>query len=126
ARRVLSRRRAARMSKRMVLVMVLCAVGLALALACASAPGGYADAADGPATKPLAPGDHRVELEHGGRKRFYLVHVPPARSAAAPDAAAPPAAPLPVVLVFHGGGGNPAQLARQIRFDALADREGFV
>lgn len=34
--------------------------------------------------------------------------------------------PMPLVLAFHGGGGNAAQMERYSRFDQLADKEGFV
>jgi polyhydroxybutyrate depolymerase len=36
------------------------------------------------------------------------------------------AAPAPLVLVFHGGGGNGPGTERLTRFTALADREGFL
>jgi len=51
----------------------------------------------GPASAALAPGNHRIALQHDGRSRSYIVHVPPA---AAESGA------LPVVINFHGGGGN--------------------
>jgi polyhydroxybutyrate depolymerase len=34
--------------------------------------------------------------------------------------------PVPLVLVFHGAGGSPRQMARHTGFTALAEREGFV
>ena len=34
--------------------------------------------------------------------------------------------PLPVVLMFHGGGGNARQAERFSKFDELAQKEGFV
>jgi polyhydroxybutyrate depolymerase len=55
------------------------------------------------------------ELQHGGLTRTYLLHVP-----------ANATAPLPVLVVLHGGGGNPRQVARYTGFDAIADREGFL
>src|SRR4030042_6134147 len=33
---------------------------------------------------------------------------------------------VPVVLVFHGGGGKPENMPDVTRFDTLADAEGFV
>lgn len=66
---------------------------------------------------PAAPGDHRVTLQHGGRQRSYIVHAPPA---------AREGRPLPVVLNFHGGGGNAESQQKYSRMDALADAEGFV
>ena len=71
----------------------------------------------GPARAALAPGDHRVTLQHGGRQRSYIVHVPPA---------AREGRPLPVVLNFHGGGGNAEAQQKYSRMDALADAEGFL
>jgi polyhydroxybutyrate depolymerase len=35
-------------------------------------------------------------------------------------------APVPLVLIFHGGGGMPAYAERETRFSELADREGFM
>lgn len=71
----------------------------------------------GPAHAALAPGDHRVTLQHGGRQRGYIVHVPPA---------ARDGRPLPVVLNFHGGGGNAQSQQKYSRMDVLADTEGFI
>ena len=71
----------------------------------------------GPARAALAPGDHRIALEHGGRQRSYIVHVPPA---------AREGRPLPVILNFHGGGGNAEGQQKYSRMDALADAEGFL
>ena len=71
----------------------------------------------GPGSAALAPGDHRIGLEHGGRQRSYIVHAPPA---------AREGRPLPVVLNFHGGGGNAASQQTYSRMDALADAEGFL
>lgn len=73
-----------------------------------------------PAQEPptaLGPGDHEVGLRHGGLDRFYLVRVPPAR--------ADRAGPRPLVLMLHGGGGNPESLARYGLLE-VADREGFL
>ena len=54
-----------------------------------------------------------------GRQRSYLQHQPAGRSATDP-------ATLPTVLVFHGGGGDPAQIEADTDFDAAADRAGFL
>lgn len=66
-------------------------------------------AADGPATQA-----HRLEV--GGLTRSYLLHVPPAL----------PAGQVPLVLVFHGGGGNGPGTERLTRFSELADRERLL
>ena len=71
----------------------------------------------GPARAALAPGDHRIALQHGGRQRSYIVHVPPA---------AREGRPLPVVLNFHGGGGKAESQQKYSRMDVVADAEGFV
>ncbi|MGH8697108.1 MAG: extracellular catalytic domain type 1 short-chain-length polyhydroxyalkanoate depolymerase, partial [Burkholderiales bacterium] len=54
---------------------------------------------------------------HDGRTRTALVHVP---------AQAAEGRPLPVVLNFHGGGGNARDHREYVGMDALADREGFL
>jgi polyhydroxybutyrate depolymerase len=59
-----------------------------------------------------------VTLQHGGRDRSYLLHVPPQMATSKQR--------LPLVVVFHGGGGNGEQVAHSTGFSALADREGFV
>lgn len=62
-----------------------------------------------------APASEERTLEWQGLERTYRVHLPPRGGAG-----------LPLVFAFHGGGGNPLQAERYFRFDALADREGFV
>lgn len=65
----------------------------------------------------LSPGDATRTLTHAGRKRSYIVHVPPGYD---------PAGPTPVVLVFHSGGGNAENARMMTGFDAVADVEGFI
>lgn len=60
-----------------------------------------------------APGNHDVRLG----ARTFVVHVPPAVTAGAP---------LPLLLAFHGGGGNAKGFQKYAGLDRLADREGFV
>jgi polyhydroxybutyrate depolymerase len=49
--------------------------------------------------------------------RTYIVHVPQEAAARAP---------LPVLIAFHGGGGNATGFAKYAGLDRVADREGFV
>ncbi|HSG81189.1 MAG TPA: PHB depolymerase family esterase [Gemmatimonadota bacterium] len=63
----------------------------------------------------LAPGDHTITLQHLGRERLYLVHIPPDTLR-----------PLPVVLSLHGGGGHARGHAEHVRFEPLADSVGFI
>lgn len=65
------------------------------------------------------PGDYEISIEHGGRTRKYLVHVPPRYDAATP---------APLLLSFHGGGGNMAYQASEQNYGQIskADKEGFV
>lgn len=69
------------------------------------------------AAATLRPGDHTVSIRHGGRRRSYIVHVP--QTAAGGRA-------HPVVLAFHGGGGEAAGFKGYAGLDAVADREGVL
>lgn len=71
-------------------------------------------AAAAPAAADRATQAHALEV--GGLTRTYLLHVPPTL----------PAGPAPLVLVFHGGGGNGLGTERLTRFSELADREGVL
>ncbi len=55
------------------------------------------------------------QLTVDGRARTYHVHVPPTHRS-----------PVPLVFVFHGGGGHGTGIEKTSGFDAIADREGFV
>lgn len=93
------------------------AVPLVALLAGAWFVAGQATPTPAAAGSPIAPGDHTFTLRHGGRLRRYIVHVPPAVRTGAP---------LPVMLAFHGGGGEAAGFQRYAGFDPVADREGFL
>jgi polyhydroxybutyrate depolymerase len=69
----------------------------------------------GPVTSEA--GTYSVRLEHDGRGRRYLLHVPPA---------ARDGRPLPLLIALHGGGGSAERLDDLIRVIPLADREGFL
>jgi polyhydroxybutyrate depolymerase len=53
---------------------------------------------------------------HGAR-RVYFLHAPRTQGGDTP---------VPLVLMFHGGGGTPAYAEQETRFNELADREGFL
>lgn len=65
----------------------------------------------------LLPGDHQYFMRHGGRDREFIVHRP---------AGLDTLRPVPVILAFHGGGGNGRGQQRFSGMDAVADREGFL
>lgn len=69
---------------------------------------------DGPVS--TAPGTYRVQLEHDGRERQYLVHVPPGAQGIAP---------LALIVALHGGGGAASKTDDLMKLTAVADREGF-
>jgi polyhydroxybutyrate depolymerase len=60
--------------------------------------------------------DTEVSLRHGGRARSYILHVP-AREGDRER---------PLVLAFHGGGGNASGFRDYAGLNAVADREGFI
>jgi polyhydroxybutyrate depolymerase len=62
----------------------------------------------------LRPGDHTFSIRHGGRARSYIVHMP----AASGD--------LPVMMAFHGGGGEAQGFKSYAGLDAISDREHFI
>lgn len=62
----------------------------------------------------LAPGSHELALEHGGRTRGFIVHVP---NASRTDR------PVPLVLALHGGGGSMEVMARDWLYGMVAQSE---
>ena len=87
-----------------------CVLAVALVCPCAAAqPGRFRQ-----------PGKNTVErtIEVDKRQRSYLLHVPPGL---------PPDKPVPLVLVFHGGGGQAAGTETYMtHFSEPADRESFL
>ena len=53
----------------------------------------------------------------GTLHRVYLVHLPANYKVNTP---------LPLVMIFHGGGGNYKQMQRYMAMDAIADKENFI
>lgn len=74
-------------------------------------------AAIGGSEAALDAGDHEFTITHGGLRRSYLVHVPPVANAGRP---------LPLVVNFHGGGGNAKVQKAYSRMDEAADRDGYI
>lgn len=86
------------------------------------ASGASGSAGRGPQTcpeslDPLAAGDHPATLQHDGRARTYLLHVPSGVTGTVPTA---------LVLDLHGAGGNGRQQQQMSGWDAVAGREGFL
>jgi polyhydroxybutyrate depolymerase len=69
------------------------------------------------AAAAVGPGDHEFSLSVGTFKRSYLVHAPPQAAGGKL---------LPVVLNFHGGGGNAKNQKWYSRMDEAADRDGYI
>lgn len=69
------------------------------------------------AATALGPGDHTRRVRVGSIDRRYLVHIPPGYDGKQKT---------PVVLVFHGGGGNPAGMVQLCGMNAKADQAGFI
>lgn len=63
------------------------------------------------------PGDHERTLLVGKKKRYYSIHVPPSYDKSRPT---------PVVLNFHGGGGNSKLQRNASQMDSVSDRKGFI
>jgi len=66
---------------------------------------------------PQSPGEHTRTLAIDGAERSYILHLPSQYDGHSP---------LPLLLAFHGGGGNARQLLKSNALAALADREGFI
>ncbi|MFW6236841.1 MAG: hypothetical protein ACOC3F_00460, partial [Desulfosudaceae bacterium] len=62
-------------------------------------------------------GDYRRKLRGEFRSRYYEMHVPPAYDKKSP---------APVVMVFHGGGGDPGSVRYSSRMDSTSDKHGFI
>ena len=65
----------------------------------------------------LPPGDHERSIQVADRERHYRIHVPRSYDATRP---------IPVVLAFHGGGSNAAQMVRFCGLDDKADAADFL
>jgi len=65
----------------------------------------------------MAEGMQKSVMLFQGLEREYYVHLPPGYDGRHA---------VPVVLVFHGGGGNARQIARHSGFNRLSEKYGFI
>ncbi len=70
-----------------------------------------------PARSKVASGDDEHFLNHGGRQRRFVVHLPRGYDGSKV---------LPVVLAFHGGGGRGESIQRQSQLSRVSDQHGFM
>jgi polyhydroxybutyrate depolymerase len=65
----------------------------------------------------VSSGDIHASMEFGGLTRTYLIHVPPSydRTTA-----------MPLLLVFHGGGGTGEGMAKLTHMSNVSDEAGFI
>lgn len=71
----------------------------------------------GIAAPPASAADHAGQINVGGIVRSYEFHVPDRPS---------PSSGFPLILAFHGGGGQARGMSRLTGFNRLADEHGFV
>jgi polyhydroxybutyrate depolymerase len=65
----------------------------------------------------FGPGEYTRTITSDGRERSYRIHVPPSYTKGKP---------VPMVLNFHGGGGNAANQEEITGMDAVSDANGFI
>lgn len=70
-----------------------------------------------PKSTKLGSGDHSLSLKVGDLSRRYIVHVPPNYDGTKP---------MPLVIMFHGGGGTAGGVMRETGWREKADRKGFL
>lgn len=95
-----------------------CVVGAVLASLAPNAAALPAQSATQNAEKSattLAPGSHTFRVQFDNKNREYIIHVPAGASTA-----------LPLLLAFHGGGGEAAGFQKYAGLDAVSDREKFL
>ena len=110
------------MMRRGLLPFLACLVVVACLPACGARGASAGRVATAPATGTRLAAARRAgttahSITVAGRERTYALHLP--RAVATGTA-------LPLVLVFHGGGGEGKQMPALTGMNAIADREGFV
>lgn len=76
-------------------------------------------AAESPITSEgkIGPGDHTRSVAVGDLQRRYLIHIPVNYD---------DAKPTPVIIAFHGGGGNPASMVCLSGLNDKSEQAGFI
>lgn len=69
------------------------------------------------AQSPMSPGDHSLTLKVGDLERHYLIHLPKVYDGKKP---------MPVVIMFHGGGGVARAAMKETHWTDKADQAGFL
>ncbi len=77
----------------------------------------FAQQSDRTGKGALAPGEHTRTITVGNLQRRYRVHVPKKYDAGHP---------APVIVVFHGGGGNPESMIRLTGLNTKSEEAGFI
>lgn len=67
--------------------------------------------------KGLKPGIHRMRVNVEGLERRYVVHIPQSHDGRTP---------LPIVMIFHGGGGTAATMMRMTAWVDKSEQAGFL
>jgi poly(3-hydroxybutyrate) depolymerase len=78
---------------------------------------GQQNADSQPATGKISAGDVMRSIDVGKVRRRYLLHVPKSYDAKQPT---------PLVIAFHGGGGNPESMIRLSHLNEKSDQAGFM
>ena len=71
-------------------------------------------------------GDYELSLEHKGKRRSYIVHVPPQACVDQDLSVDSQAKSLPLIINLHGGGGNARGYMQYTRMNEYADEAGFL
>ena len=103
---------------RAILSLLLCAS--VVGPGCATAGAREKDATDKKeksVSAALTAGNYERRIQHDGRDRYYLLHIPPSYK---------PGTPMPVLLALHGGASNPENFRSTTDFDKFADEKGFI
>jgi polyhydroxybutyrate depolymerase len=104
-------------------ILLTCSTGLLVQAQESSGTAGFkrldkdVDPKTGKPEMRLFHGDHTRIVDVGDLKRRYLIYIPAKYDATKPT---------PVVVVFHGGGGNPESMIRLTGMNAKADESGFI